>query len=44
MTTNADVERSLLSVLWDVFQFDNFRDGQLEAVREVLFKRDVFVR
>ena len=44
MTTNSDVERSLRSVLWNVFQFDNFRDGQLEAAREVLFKRDVFVR
>ena len=43
-TAFADVERTLGSVLSDVFQYDNFVDGQLEAAREVLFKHDVFIR
>lgn len=43
-TEECTLELKLRSALQDVFSYDDFREGQLEASRAILLQRDVFVR
>ena len=40
----VDLDRKLRSTLREVFKYENFREGQLEASRAILSRKDVFVR